>query len=56
MRKGNMSMRIYRKLILPMAVVAFELQSKVQRKQNMYLSVFPTEADNINKQTTDMKT
>ena len=52
MRKGNMSMRIYRKLILPMAVVAFELQ----RKQSMYLSVFPTEADNINKQTTDMKT
>lgn len=30
-------------------VVAFELQSKiiVAKKQNMYLSVFPTEATNI---------
>ena len=51
-----MRMRIYRKRTVPMAAVAFELQSKVQRKQNMYLSVFPTAADNINKQTTDMKT
>ena len=40
-------MRKYRKRIAPMAVVAFELQSKAQRKQNMYLSVYPTEASNI---------